>query len=90
MGATTSISGLVTSSNGQPVLGVIIKAVWSEERKNYQTVTKGDGRYHIHHMHPGGPYTVTANFSGFQAQPANNVILKHGENDVLNFELEPV
>ena len=89
MGVTTSISGLVTDSHGQPVPGVIVKATWTEERKNYQTITDNDGQYHMHHVKPGGPYTVTANLSGYQAQPANNVILQQGENDVVNFELMP-
>src|SRR4051812_24815543 len=64
-GATTgSISGVVTTAQGQPVPGASVIAIHEPSGTTYEGVSRADGRFLILNMRVGGPYTVTVNFVG--------------------------
>src|SRR5829696_7335186 len=63
-GVTTgTITGIVTNGQ-QPVAGASVIAIHLPSGTSYEATTRTDGRYSIPGMRVGGPYTVTAAFSG--------------------------
>ena len=62
-GATTSsLSGNITDSKGEALLGASIVAIHVPSGTQYATMTDNAGNYRIQNMRIGGPYTVTVSF----------------------------
>ncbi len=78
-GVTTSgIAGVVKDQQGLAVPGVTVTAVHVPSGTTYTAVTQTDGRFTIPGMRVGGPYTVTAELSGFQPAKRENLSLALG------------
>ncbi|HXI27036.1 MAG TPA: carboxypeptidase-like regulatory domain-containing protein, partial [Vicinamibacterales bacterium] len=75
---TASITGLVKDDSGAVIPGASVTAVHQPSGTSYEAVTQGDGRYTIPGMRVGGPYTVTAQLSGFTTEVKNNITLSLG------------
>src|SRR5689334_769901 len=69
----SSIGGIVTDQQGQPVPGVTVEAVHGPSGTTYTAVTRADGRYALPGARVGGPYIVTAKLSGFQPQSRSGI-----------------
>ena len=82
-----SISGLAVDQQGSVLPGVTIEAVHGPTGTNYSAITDGEGRFLISSARVGGPYTVTANLSGFRPQEQVNVTVPLGETISLDFKL---
>jgi hypothetical protein len=78
-GVTTSgVAGVVKDQQGLAVPGVTVTAVHVPSGTTYTAVTQTDGRFTIPGMRVGGPYTVTAELSGFQPAKRENLSLALG------------
>ncbi|MCC9135649.1 carboxypeptidase regulatory-like domain-containing protein [Pontibacter silvestris] len=84
---TSSITGIVTDTNGSALPGASVEAVHTPSGTRYGTATNTDGRYTIPNMRVGGPYTVTVSYISFQQQVINNVQLSLGTAATFNFKL---
>ena len=79
-GSTTStIRGLVTDGSGEPLVGVTVVAVHTPSGTKYGTSTRVDGRYTIPGARVGGPYTLTAIYTGYENQVSQNIYLSLGQ-----------
>jgi len=59
-GATTSsLSGKITDSKGEPMPGASVVAVHTPSGTQYATIADNSGNYRIQNMRVGGPYTVS-------------------------------
>jgi hypothetical protein len=85
---TSSIRGLVRSSDGTPISGARITALHEPSGTSYIGISRADGRVTIPGMRVGGPYRVTATAIGFQPAVQAGVFLALGVASDLNFELE--
>ena len=85
---TASITGLVKDDSGAVIPGASVTAVHQPSGTSYEAVTQGDGRYTIPGMRVGGPYTVTAQLSGFTTEVKNNITLSLGVTQDLEFALK--
>ena len=84
---TAEFSGLVISSDNQPLPGVTIKAVHVPTGTVFTTLTRDDGRFNIPAVRVGGPYTINASLEGFREEEFKDVYVKLGENKLLNIKL---
>lgn len=84
---TTSIDGLVTSTDKQPVIGAYISATHTPSGTVYSATTNAKGRFSIDGMMIGGPYSVKVTYIGFKKQDVSVSTLKLGETKTLNFIL---
>jgi len=87
-GVTTStLSGLVTSSDGPAPPEAIVVAVHLPSGTQYRAVARAGGVYNIPNMRIGGPYKVTVSSIGFQPKVEDNVFLSLGQTFRLDFKL---
>jgi outer membrane receptor protein involved in Fe transport len=88
-GVTTSaVAGRVTGSDGAPLASVEIVATHVPSGREARAVTRGDGRYAIQGLQPGGPYTIRAEGLGFGAETRENITLVLSQTARFDFTLE--
>ncbi len=84
---TSSLSGKVTEAGtGEEIIGATVQAVHEPSGTRYMTVTNSEGRFNIQGMRPGGPYTVSISYVGFQKKNYTDIKLALGE--VFNLKAE--
>lgn len=88
-GVTTSaVNAFVTDAQGQPLSGARVLAVHVPSGTRYQGTTGEQGRATMLGMRIGGPYRITANMIGFQAQTIEAITLTLGSAADLRFQLQ--
>ena len=86
---TGRLSGLVTMKSDQsPLPGVSVEAIHVPTGTRYTALTQSNGRFSILNVRVGGPYTVTAQISGFRVQTQKDINVGLGENRQVTFALE--
>ncbi|HEU5210785.1 MAG TPA: TonB-dependent receptor [Longimicrobiales bacterium] len=79
-GVTTStLTGRVTDESGAPLSNVEVVITNTSTGAQVQTLTRGDGRYLMPALRPGGPYRIEATSIGYQANAVEDVRLALGE-----------
>ena len=76
---TSSISGIVKNKSGNALPGASITATHVPTGTVYTTVARTGGRFDISNMNPGGPYTITSTFVGFEVDKKEDVYLQLGD-----------
>ena len=84
---TSSMSGKVTDDKGETLIGATILAKHIPTGSEYGVITREDGRYNINNMNPGGPYSITVSYIGFQDFTAENIFLGLGQSFNLSAKL---
>ncbi len=81
---TSSMSGTVTGSQKEAIIGATVRAVHEPSGTSYSAVTNVDGRFNIQGMRVGGPYKVTITYIGYEPKTYEGIQLNLAENYVLN------
>lgn len=76
---TSSIKGIVKSSNNELLPGATILAMHTPTGSKYSSLSNEDGRFNILNMRIGGPYKILVTFVGYQNQEYNDVYLDLGK-----------
>ncbi len=76
---TSSMSGLVVASSGESLPGASVIAVHMPTGTTYGTASDLEGRFTLPNMRVGGPYTVTATYTGFAPMVVEGIQLRLGE-----------
>ena len=84
---TSALSGVVTDENQQAMIGATITALHTPSGTKYNAVTNMDGRYTIQGMRPGGPYTVTVSYIGYEPRNVEGVMLQLAETSNLDVDM---
>lgn len=84
---TASMSGSVTDSKGEALVGANVVATHLPSGTVYGAATDANGNYRIPGMRVGGPYTVKVTFIGYATTTLENLSLRLGENERRNFTL---
>jgi hypothetical protein len=84
---SSAFNGLVTDSDGNPIVGATVAALHTPTGTVYTAVSREDGRFNIPAVKVGGPYTVTVSMDPFKTQELKGFTLKLGEDRNLNFKL---
>src|SRR3954470_22189159 len=85
---TASMTGIVKDASGGVIPGATITAVHQPSGTSYEGVTQGDGRFTMPGMRVGGPYSVTAQLTGFTTEVQNNITLSLGVAQDFAFTLK--
>jgi hypothetical protein len=84
---TSSISGIIKNKSGTPLPGASITATHIPTGTIYTSVARTGGRFDINNMNPGGPYTITSTFVGFEISKKEDIFLVLGDILALEFQL---
>ncbi|MFM7709686.1 MAG: carboxypeptidase regulatory-like domain-containing protein, partial [Ferruginibacter sp.] len=84
---TSNLSGTVKNRSGNGLAGATITAIHEPTGTVYTSVARGSGRYDINNMNPGGPYSVSVTFSGFEVNNEKDVYLVLGETKRSDFTM---
>jgi hypothetical protein len=84
---TSSMSGIVADEKGEPLIGASVVAIHTPSGTEYGTITDVKGNYRIVNMRPGGPYTVSFSYLGYNTMKVTEGYLALAENTVLNGNL---
>lgn len=82
------MTGLVRDSAGKIVSGATVKATHVPTGTTYTAVTNASGRYNFSGMVVGGPYTVSADASGFKPAERNEIATQLGTTIDVNLSVE--
>src|ERR1041384_732428 len=84
---TASMTGLVTTEQGEPVPGANVIAVHEPTGTRYGAPTRVNGQYDIQNMRIGGPYTVTFSHIGYKTETQKDIYLSLGQDLRLDFRV---
>lgn len=84
---TSSMSGTVLQSDGEPSIGASVRATHVPSGTVYGGSTNENGRFNLANMRIGGPYSVEITYIGSQPAKYDNIILQLGQPYVLNVTL---
>ena len=84
---TSALSGVVTDENHEALIGATVTALHTPSGTKYNAVTNIDGRYTMRGMRPGGPYTVTVSYIGYQTRQIEDVTLQLAETYDLSVDM---
>lgn len=84
---TSSMSGTVRTSKGEPLVGATVTATHVPTGSVYRVTARNNGQFNIYNMTPGGPYTVTISFVGFEQSKRDDIFLSLGENSNQEFSM---
>lgn len=85
---TSSLSGKVTDTNNEAIIGATVQAIHEPSGTMYGAITNVDGRYTIQGMRTGGPYKVEISYVGYQTATFNGVNLQLGETTNISTKMQ--
>ncbi len=84
---TASIGGRVTDAAGEPLSGANVVAIHVPSGTVYGAAADFDGFYRIGGMRPGGPYTISISYIGFEEFLEQGIFLQLGESSRISPKL---
>jgi len=84
------IQGRVTTSDGTPVAGAVVRVVGTANGERWETATHGSGRFYFDQVAVGGPYRVEVRAIGFARSTKDSLFLSLGERRSLDVVMSPV
>jgi hypothetical protein len=84
---TSSAFGIINDTKNQVLAGASVTYLYVPTGLKYGTMTDEKGNYTITNMNPGGPYTITVNYVGYQAITKNDIFISLGSNSRLDFTM---
>ncbi len=85
---TSTIVGMVTDTRGEALVGVTVVATHVPSGTRYGTTTNASGRYTLPAVRVGGPFTVTATYTGYEQQTKENIFTNLGVASNVDFQLQ--
>lgn len=83
----SNLTGLVTDPQGRPVEGATVEIVHQPTGTVRTSQTRASGRYAAQGLRVGGPYRITISREGYDAQVMEDVHLRLGETETVDFEI---
>lgn len=84
---TSTLSGVVTDTKGDPLLGVTVIALHDDSGTRYGASTNAQGRYTIPSVRVGGPFTITVSYTGYEQQSRGKIYTTLGTATNTNFQM---
>jgi Carboxypeptidase regulatory-like domain len=83
-----TLSGVVTDAKGETVTGASVVAIHVPTGSRSGTQTNKKGIFVIPNLKPGGPYSISITFIGYEEQKFDSINLSLGNNPELNINLK--
>ncbi|WP_293305768.1 carboxypeptidase-like regulatory domain-containing protein, partial [Pedobacter sp. UBA5917] len=83
-----SLTGQVKDAKGIAIPGATIVAVHTPSGTRYAISADADGRYFLNNLRIGSPYTLTVSTTGMKTEVLNDVAVRLGASQQVNFVLQ--
>ncbi|MEI3802655.1 MULTISPECIES: TonB-dependent receptor [unclassified Chitinophaga] len=83
-----ALAGRVTDASGQAFPGAVITAVHTPSGTRYGLAAAADGQYYLGNLRIGGPYTVSVSAMGMTTVTRENIMVRLGAAQQLDFTLQ--
>ncbi|MEZ4963969.1 MAG: carboxypeptidase regulatory-like domain-containing protein [Saprospiraceae bacterium] len=84
---TSTITGLVTDSEGEGLVGATVVATHVPSGTRYGTATNALGRYTLPAVRVGGPFSVTVTYTGFEQEMRESIYTSLGTAANVDFQM---
>ena len=84
---TSSMSGIVKSGKGEPLVGATVVLRHEPTGSAFTTITRTGGIFDLNNLPPGGPYSVNITYTGYVAYKKSDINIPLGEKYDLQTEL---
>jgi hypothetical protein len=84
---TSTISGIVKSEKGEPLVGATIHVVHVPTGSEYKSVTNKNGVYVVPAVRVGGPFVIHASFVGYKKGEEKDINTQLGVTSNVDFNL---
>lgn len=84
---TSTISGTVTDSQGEALVGATVVATHVPSGTRYGTATNAAGRYVLPAVRVGGPFTLNVTYTGYEPMNRENIYTNLGIAANVDFQL---
>jgi len=84
------IQGRVTTADGAPVPGAVVRIVGTTNGETWQTTTHPGGRFYFDQVAVGGPYRMEVRAIGFGPLVQDSLYLSLGERRIFNVVMTPM
>lgn len=84
---TSSISGVVKAQNGEPLVGSTVTVTYEPTGTVFTVTSRSGGRFDVLNIPPGGPYSVSATYTGYEAFKRTDINVPLGERFDVQIEL---
>ena len=85
---TSGLSGHVTDTKKEGLVGATVQAVYTPTGTKYAAVTDIEGRFRINNMNAGGPYEIVVTYVSYKTETRADIMLQLGETTNINFSLQ--
>ena len=85
---TATISGSITGPDGKALSGATVTISYDNAGIKKTTATQSNGTFLVPNLRVGGPYKITASFTGLQEKTEDNIFLELGQNTAVDFALD--
>ena len=84
---TASITGIVTTDNGEALVAANVIAIHEPTGTRYGATTRDNGQFNMPNVKIGGPYTLTVSYVGYKKESHGNLYLNLGQESRIDFAL---
>lgn len=84
---TSTITGLVTDSNGEGLVGATVVATHVPSGTRYGTATNALGRYTLPAVRVGGPFSISVLYTGFEEEMREGIYTSLGTAANVDFQM---
>lgn len=84
---TATLSGLIKNPKNEPLPGATVNIKFADAGIELNLVTRVDGRFTVPNLRVGGPYQITASYTGYANASTDNIFLELGQNNTVDLVL---
>jgi hypothetical protein len=85
---TSTIAGLVSDKNGDPLIGATVVATHVASGTRYGTATNSSGRFVLPAVRVGGPFSIAVTYTGYETMTRDGIYTSLGSVANIEFALE--
>ncbi|MDB5232195.1 MAG: hypothetical protein JWN76_3000, partial [Chitinophagaceae bacterium] len=77
----SQLSGKIITGKDETLAGATVIAIHEPTKNIFNTQSRGDGYFHFFNLKPGGPYTITVSYTGYETIKKGNIFLNLNSTD---------
>ena len=81
----SSVSGVVKSERNEVLQNATVVIIHEPTKNTYSTQTNSKGYFYLFNIKPGGPYTITISYTGYESLSKTNLFVSYTEQNFYSY-----